>query len=257
MKTLVREKTYICGDYQYINIYPVFAPSGNRKNRRYKPTSEQQKRLNDMYAKKRLAMLLETNFQGEGYSVTLTYVNETLPLTDEQAFKNISNYIRRIKYRCKKKGVSAPCAIWCTERSKAGRYHHHMLIKCGLSRDELEALWYYGRPKADNLYFTEKGLEGLSKYLPKEPIGKQRWHRTRNFKEPDELVNDNMSNNQARTISNTNITAEEIERFYPDYGVVKDSITHYFHEYSDIKYVSFKLYKKKSKYINTSLRLRI
>ena len=78
MRTRIREKTYQCGDYSYIHIYPVFAPSGCNKRRRYKPTSEQQKRLNDKYAQKRFVMLLETNFTGEGYYITPTYKDEHL-----------------------------------------------------------------------------------------------------------------------------------------------------------------------------------
>ncbi len=252
MRTHIREKTYKCGDYSYVHIFPVFAPSGCNKRRRYKPTSEHQKRLNDKYAQKRLVMLLETNFTGEGYYITPTYKDKYLPLTDEQAFKDVSNYIRRIKYRCEKNGVAAPCAVWCTEKPPKGRYHHHIIIKCGLSRDELDKMWGKGVCNTKLLQFDESGLEGLSKYLPKNPIGKQRWHRTRNLKEPEEHENDNMSQKQARVLTDTHAAAEEIERYYPDYHVIKDSITHYFSEYSGINYTSFKLYKKKSSYIKPS-----
>lgn len=252
MRVHIREKTYKCGDYGYVHIFPVFAPSGNRRQRRYKPTSETQKQLNEKYARERLVMLLETNFTGEGYYITPTYKDEYLPPTDEQAFRDVSNYIRRIKYRCEKNNVAEPCAVWCTEKSKAGRYHHHIIIKCGLSRDELDLMWGKGYCNTKLLQFNENGLEGLANYLPKNPIGKQRYHCTRNLKKPVERQNDNMSKKQARALSDTHVTAEEIERYYPDYYVVKDSITHYSAEYLDITYTSFKLYKKKSSYIKPS-----
>ena len=126
MRVHIREKIYICGDFMHVDAFPVFAPSGNRRKRRFKPTSETQKLLNDKYALKHLEMLLETNFDDNDYHIRLSYNDKKQPTSDELAIKNISNYIRRLKYKCNKLGYSAPVAVWCTEKGKKyGRYHHH------------------------------------------------------------------------------------------------------------------------------------
>lgn len=237
------------GDFLRVKIYPVYSYTLPRKRKRkYKPTSEQQKRLNDKRSKEWLCMLLETNFQGEGYYLTLSYNNKALPLSDKEAEKEASKFIRRIKEQCKRKKVADPVAVWCTERGKKGRLHHHVIVKCGLTRDELENKWNKGYKNSKVLQFNENGLEGIARYLPKEPIGARRWHSTRNLQKPIEkkqIINQK----QARDLADENITFETISKYYPDYILIKDSVNVFYDEISNLPYFNCKMYKRNSKYI--------
>ena len=69
------------------------------------------------------------------------------------------------------------------------RVHHHVVLSCGLSRDELERLWYRGKDKerlgitnADRLQFDRESLERLANYLTKYTNRKRRWRQSRALK---------------------------------------------------------------------------
>ncbi|MBP3327988.1 MAG: hypothetical protein J6L91_03675 [Clostridia bacterium] len=253
MRVHIREKIYICGDFMHVDAFPVFAPSGNRRKRRFKPTSETQKLLNDKYALKHLEMLLETNFDDNDYHIRLSYNDKKQPTSDELAIKNISNYIRRLKYKCNKLGYSAPVAVWCTEKGKKyGRYHHHLIIKCELARDEIERMWGKGYANSRRLQFNENGLTGLSKYLPKHPIGAQRWHSTRNLKKPIVRENDNMSKKQFEQLFDSHATYDVFNARYKGYFV--SQVEAKYNEVTGNKYLSFKMYRADSKYVNKTMR---
>lgn len=253
MRVQIREKVYICGDFLYISAFPVFAPSGNQRKRRFKPTSETQKLLNDRYAIKHLEMLLETNFDDNDYHVRLSYSDRNNPLSDEIAGKNIANFIRRLKYKCGKNGINAPVAVWCTEKGKKnGRYHHHMIIKCALPRDEIERIWGKGYANSKRLQFTEDGLTGLANYLSKKPIGAHRWHSTRNLKKPQVRENDNMSKKQFEALFDSNATCDMYSARYVGYIVSK--VNPIYNEITGNKYLSFKMYRADSKYVCKSMR---
>ena len=59
-------------------------------------------------------------------------------------------FLRRVRSQSRKRGLPAPRFIAVTEWREEGdglpavRVHHHVVLSCGLSRDELEGLWYRG-----------------------------------------------------------------------------------------------------------------
>lgn len=257
MRAHIREQTRICKDYAHFDIYPAFTHTKSRKKKKYKPTSETQKAINQRNAEKYLEMLIETNFDNNDFIVTLSYGVE--PASDEQAEANAYNFIRRLEYQCKKHGFDKPCAIWCTERGKAsGRYHHHLILKCPLGRDEIKNIWRdkkhpeNGLVQADELQFDEKGLAPLATYLQKKPIGKQRWHRTRNMKEPIKRENDNMSQKQFKALFDEHATSEDYARAFPGYTLAGEPKRVY-NEVNGCCYLSFKMYRTDSLYIRPTI----
>ena len=251
MKCKIRQKTFICGDYRHVMIYPVFSSAkGSIRKKKYKPTSENQQKINEKRATLWLQMIMETNFDDKDFFFTVTYKPGQHPATDTQAMKDAKNFIRRVQYHCQKKGLPEPVAVWCTERGKGTRrYHHHYVIKSELSDDELTAIWGKGRTKPLKLRFDEDGLKGLANYLPKEPIGERRYHSTRNIKKPEERQNDQISQKQYKEIfENVHFkNARELEKIFKGYFVSGGCMEDYDNFFGQYAYI--KLYKQDSKYI--------
>lgn len=184
MRCFYREKRYYSGDYLEVDIYPVFGKAGQRR-KRYKPTSECQKRLNKKNAEMKLTRLMNANFTEDDLRFDLTYSPGNLPEDDDMAIKELRNFLRRLKRFRKKAGLSALKYIAVTEKSKKGRYHHHLVISGGVSIGDLAALWGRGYTSAKPLQFDENGVEGLAKYLVKEPIGSKFYQASRNLTQPE------------------------------------------------------------------------
>lgn len=209
MQRTYRERRYHCGDYLEVAIYPVYRPAGSRCGR-YKPTSEGQAKLNYINSQKELVRLLNANFTENDIEVHLTYRDEFLPTTREEADRLLRNYLRRLKRRYKKLGIELKY-VYVTEGtgfpetnavsfggSKGGdgkRFHHHVTLSGGLSRDELEALWGFGYANSRRLTFNENGVEGLAKYVTKQmkeeiEKGKRAFSCSKNLYHPEPIDRD-------------------------------------------------------------------
>lgn len=222
IKMFIREKKVDCGRYREVDIIPRTdnadrAVRGKRGKKKFASKPKQQD-LNEKNAKRYLVQLGNGNFGAGDLHVTLTYDNEHLPETVEEAEKQIANYLRRVNYRRKKVGLHSMKYILVTEYkfSKDGsmitRIHHHVIMDGGLSRDDVELLWtdqrinwkkieqekqdgkekyrssikQLGFANADRIQPNENGIEALCKYIVKDPAGKKRWSSSRNLKRPVE-----------------------------------------------------------------------
>ena len=106
MRTVYREKKYVCGEYLDVFIYPVFETgkhSGGKRAKR-KPSTEAQKKLNQRHREEKLTRLFHANFTPEDLEIHLTYRGEQ-PGSDEEAARNLRNYIRRVQRLRKKMGL--------------------------------------------------------------------------------------------------------------------------------------------------------
>lgn len=191
-----REKRIYSGNILEIEIYPISKIERKQKRKKKEKESQgKQKNLNDKNAKKHLIRLLNTNFTDKDLSVTLTYDKENLPDSEEEARKDVTNYLRRIKTYRKKQGLEELKYIAVVEYKELGeskkaiRLHHHIVIS-GMDRDIAEQIWKKGRANADRLKADEFGYEGLARYISKDPKGNKRWTQSRNLKQPIIKVND-------------------------------------------------------------------
>lgn len=157
--TYTREKRTLCGEsYMEVDLYAI-TPEEHQAKRRKKcrPSSERQKRRNAQHAHRRRVQKSNANFTVLGFYLTLTYAEEYLPESMEQAEKDLRNYIRRLKT-----AISAAFGPGFALRymgltgcgRKSERYHHHLLIECpGLTmrqnadfRQLLEDKWSARQP---------------------------------------------------------------------------------------------------------------
>lgn len=211
MRAIQRERRFVCGRsrqtamYQEVEIYTCSAdPAGRRRDREMSEgppfrgkNPETWEKHNAAAARKLFVRLVNTNFTQDDMHTTLTYSDETLPENDQQAERDVSNFLRHLRAECKKQGFEPPEAIIVTEHQdedpaqgkKAVRYHHHVLLRCNLGRDDVERCWHrkgesLGFANCDRLKLDKASLEALATYLMKSPNRKHRWRRTRGIRDP-------------------------------------------------------------------------
>lgn len=220
-----REKIYICGEYADVYIYPVYPnilrPSGRRRSRRA-PTREVQEKLNRRHRAEKLARLMNTNFTERDLAVTLTYAID--PGSDEVATKDIQRWLRKVRYRFRKQGLTLKY-IWTMERSGKGRYHFHVVLSGGIDRDELEMLWGHGYANSKRLQFDQHGLTALSRYMTKnyEEDGDRPAYRaynpSKNLIDPEPTVSDSRIRSRKRAAELADMDWNAWRELYPDYEV--------------------------------------
>lgn len=211
MNTVQRERRFICGrtrqeaQYQEIEIYTVGTGEHGRKREREITTGppfsgknpEKWDGHNAARARKWFTRLVNTNFTEKDTHTVATYSDETLPEDEKQAGKDVDNFLRHLRDKCARKGLDRPEAIIVTEYQdenretgqKAVRFHHHILLRCQLTRDEIESCWNrkgrrLGRVNSDRLQMDKSSLEALANYLLKYTNRKHRWKRTRGIVDP-------------------------------------------------------------------------
>lgn len=256
MRTLYREKRYYCGEYLDVYIFPVFEtgkPRSGRQKKR-KPTSAAQKKLNQRHREEKLARLLHANFTPDDLEVDLTYAVQ--PENDEEAARLLRNYIRRIQRLRKKLALSPLKYIAVTERGKkGGRYHHHITVSGGIDRDALEKLWGLGYANSRRLQFTENGLAGLAHYVTKSPIGSKAWNASKNLIDPEPKTRDGrISARQAKELLRDTTNNAEYEKLYPGYFLSDAEAFH--NEVNGGYYVAARFYRKDGIFIKPKKRRR-
>ena len=197
MRTFMREKKIYCGEnYREVDIFPYSTgqKAASRRGKRSKKKNEtppKQRNLNDKNARRYLVQLGELNFGSdpEALHVTLTYSEANLPPTVEAAEKEITNFLRRVRYRREEEKLPPLKYILVTSYStgeggeKPTRIHHHVLMNGGLDRNVIEDLWRKRKRKgqkqgdrigfcnADRVQPNENGITALCNYLFKQPGG--------------------------------------------------------------------------------------
>lgn len=168
----------------------------NRKDfirvKKHRPSREEQQNLNEKNAKRKIVRLINANFTINDIWGTFGWDNERQPPSEEDAKRQVVNFIVRINYRRKKRGEKPLKYIYVIE-SKPGRpekgepdvkYHMHIIMGGDVDRDEIEQLWHGGEyPQTRRLVIKDfGGLTGLATYIIKNPKGKKRWGQSQGLK---------------------------------------------------------------------------
>jgi len=223
-----RVKTIKSGPMLEVEAYPFWKiPQGSRK-KRGEESSQAQKNLNDKNTQKHVVRLVNTNFKNYvDLWMHYTYPEGKLPADFEQAKKDMTNLIRRMKNWLKKQEQYKDFElkyIYVTEHTRDGkkvRAHHHMVTNFP-DRDVAEDLWNCGgRPRSRRLKSDDFGLEGMARYITKEKGSKtmKRYTPSRNLKQPTVTVADTkLTRRRAEKIAREEISAQEtFESWYKDY----------------------------------------
>lgn len=183
------KKTIISGPVVECEIYPVWKNGSDVPRVKVGASREAQKNLNDKNARKKINRLVNTNFTEDDLMITLTYKNNYLP-NEEEAKRDIQNYINRLKRRRKKDGIEEPLKyLYVIEyennkkNSKKVRIHHHIIIN-KMDRNSAEEVWKKGRTDSMRLQLDDDGLSGISGYISKGISAGRRWSYSKNLKKP-------------------------------------------------------------------------
>lgn len=228
-----RRKTIKAGTCLEVEIYPYHTTrTGKRRAVKLQESRLEQKNLNEKNARKRFARLLNTNFTATDYHAVFTYAGDTP--TQERAAQDARNLLNRWQRARKREGLPQGKYMYVIEGGNIGksghltRAHIHIILEGGLSRDAVENLWTTGRANARRLQPDEFGLEGLARYLMKDPEGRKRWGASRNLKEPNITIADHaVSRRRAKKMAADEDAAREIlERDYPGYAFNDVQVQH-------------------------------
>lgn len=217
----VREQKTICGkEYMEVDLLHVTHAEHRASVRKKKEfaSSLAMQNCNERNSRRKLNWLAAENFT-ERKSCTmlvhLTYRPEWLPLSDEEAERNVPNFIDKLNRRQAKKYAAAiktdptnPGGVlpkvkyiavteWQHENKDAGlkevRYHHHMILECDLTVDEIKECWSTGRGKwreelglvkCDRAEFDKGSLTAYCEYITKNPKRRRRWRQSQGLRRP-------------------------------------------------------------------------
>lgn len=211
-----RTKTTKAGPMVYVDCYPVWDTSTARAAKaeaRRAAHRKAQARLDAKRARRKLDMLVNANFGAGDLIITAEYAHGRQPQDDDQARRDIVNYLGRVKYMRKRRGLAPLKYIYITEVTSSAqygvRYHHHVIMSAdGITRDEAEACWtrrHGGICNARRCQPTERHLTGFSRYLtqdkrgrtperdgknPQERAMRRGWNPSKNLVRPEPSVAD-------------------------------------------------------------------
>lgn len=222
-----RVKTIRSGPILEVEAYPFWHIPQTPRKKSEKESSKTQSNLNDKNTRKHVARLINTNFKKDDLWLTYTYENKHVPADPEQAKKDMTNQIRRMKNWLKKQLEYENFElkyIYVTEHTRDGkkvRAHHHMVTNFP-NREKAEQLWKGSvRNQSKRLRPDEFGFEGMARYITKEKGSKtsKRYTPSRNLKQPIITVSDTkLTRRRAEKIAKEEISAQEIfEKFYKNY----------------------------------------
>lgn len=196
-KNIYATKEIRSGDQLEIEIYPEFS-RGERAcipdEARRKKQRQAQKNLNEKNSRKMCERVIEENFGDRDIWATLTYTDDNMPESMEEAQKNMQNYIRRLNYQRKKRGLGNTRYVYVTECSEKGRWHHHIVLDGDADMDTVENVWKLGkRNEVRRLQKDENGLVGMARYITKDKGKKGKyqkaWTGSKGLRKPQEKVN--------------------------------------------------------------------
>lgn len=216
------------GQQLELEMYPEFR-KGNiqiieEEEKRALKRKEQQDKYNDKKSQKHIERLINENFGNKDFFVTLTFDNDNLPGDIKEARKKFNNYIGRLNYERKKRGLEGTSRyVYCIEYSvdENIRYHIHMIIDGELGMDQIISKWAYGtRNKISNIEAGENGLAAVSKYITKQSVRiKRKYSCSKNLKRYKVKVNHYKFRQKDinEMIMDENKIQEKVEKKYPGY----------------------------------------
>lgn len=187
-----RRKQIIAGrlvsECAYTVAYP-HDPEHVRQEKRKMSTKARQ-RQNIKAACKSLEMLLAANFSMRDIVLTLTYRDEDLPHSREDAVKCLKKFFRDLRQHRKKRGEELKYIYVTESRHEQGRFHHHVVLNStGADLDVIKSLWRWG-DDIEMDYVDTRQYRALAEYLAKEPKeagtqnGKRMWTPSKNLQRP-------------------------------------------------------------------------
>lgn len=249
MRSRYRETYYKCGDYLDVNIYPVYKQGSGGRRRKAKPTPEMKQKLNEIASQNKLIRIANANFCESDLKVELTYKPEKNPETDEDAARELRNFLRRVKRYRERNGLSELKYIAVTERgSVKGRYHHHLILN-DIPIKDLVDLWGNGIVGTDVLQFDENGIASLARYMMKQArdiLGKKKYTRSHSLVDPQPVSRDSVSKRKVMELAENIECRAEYEKLHEGYFLAQASVI--FNDANGGVYIYARYYSKEAEW---------
>lgn len=258
----IRKQVTKAGKMLEVKYFPTHEKSGIRLPEKEKTakSAEQMREENRRKSIKNFVLLVNTNFDEDDYFASLDYMPEYAPLTIEGVKRDIENYIERVKYHRKKKGLSNKnfryAYSYHCETYKRGihkgknNYHIHIFMTAdGMTAKEYKDLWKFGmRGNITNYDPYRFGPEAAAKYLTKSAVGTKMYKCSRNMKKPEikEKKDGQISDRKLRELGEQRIDDRQYwESRYPSYNFVRCESQ--YNEFNGHWYITVIMYKRLDK----------
>lgn len=176
-------------------VYPIAKGRENRRERGAARScaSDLRQKVNDRTAAARLKRLIACNFSPQDWVITLTYCDQVLPRTPEQARDQyLKPFIKRLREALRDIPGAEVKYIYVIEGLHGDkRLHHHMIVPDlpGL-REIVRREWQLGYWDFERISF--RGYDEWARYLTKEPrktgrryVGERMWTPSIGLKKPE------------------------------------------------------------------------
>lgn len=267
-KVVYALKEIKAGDQFEVEIYPQFTsmdevpPEGRNIK---KDNDKAQRNLNDKNARKYVERLINENFTDNDLWITLTYDEKHLPPDGDidAAIKNMQNFIRRVNYQRKKRGLPNAKYVYVTEYNPTEeiRWHHHIVMDGQMDMDAVVACWKQSsRNEVRRLKKDENGLSGMANYIVKERQrvkSEKRWNSSQGLKDPDIRVIHSKQPEKAKGSYKKIATyveemrkgheqvKEQMKKWYPDFDFAEAGI--YYNDFNSMFYIRARLRKRRKR----------
>lgn len=112
-------------EYEFYYSYRFDQKGGSRKKKANR-TPDAQKQVNRRMAEKKLTRLMNANFSGEDYYITLSYRKEERP-DREELNRDIKRILRKMRKHYRQEGLELKY-IWTAEKGTRGGAHIHIVV---------------------------------------------------------------------------------------------------------------------------------
>ncbi len=265
-KTVYALKEITAGEQFEIEIYPQFRKMDDvpkEGQRVVKDNSRAQKNLNDKNARKYLERLINENFNNRDIWLTLTYDDDHLPPDGDidAAIKNMQNYIKRVNYQRKKRGLQKAryVIVNAYNPDEEIRWHHHIVMDGELDMDVVEGCWNQSsRNEVRRLQKDENGLSGLANYIVEEKNrikSEKRWMSSKGLRNPNIKVVHSKQQKKGKgrykpigkyvdgMVKNQDSIREVLAGWYPEFDFTDAGV--YYNDFNFMFYIHARMRRKK------------
>ena len=172
---------------------------GQRSEDRVKPSKEEQLKINNRIAEKKLRRILNANFKAGDYHLVLSYAKARgdPPRDPEDMKKDIAQFLRKLRKEYKAAGPELKY-VHVAETGSHGARHHHLVIGSspGVDIGTIQRVWNHGRIHVNPLDDSGNYAK-LASYLIKytcrtigtpDAMQGKRWNSSKNLVHPEPTI---------------------------------------------------------------------
>ena len=179
----------------------------------------------------------------------------------DAAIKNMQNYIRRVNYQRKKRGLDNAKYVYVTAYNPDAeiRWHHHIVMDGKMDMDTVEACWKQSsRNEVRRLKKDENGLSGMANYIVDEKNrvpSEKRWNSSQGLKDPRiKVVHSKRPAAGAaykkigtyvdKMVKDRDSIPETLKNWYPDMDFTEAKV--YYNDFNCMYYIHARMRKKET-----------